>query len=134
MVKCRNCGVELGSGDNCVFATFRVEMGGREITMCCARCAAAMSAEQGVGPAPAPAPMAPLAEEQASVTEAAAGPVKTDKGKVASRPKKAKTPKKVKKPKKPKKVLKAGNARKPKKARSLGKKASHRRRPHKRRR
>ena len=39
MVKCKYCGIELGPDQTCVFATYKVEMDGKELLVCCERCA-----------------------------------------------------------------------------------------------
>jgi len=38
MAKCRNCGNEHDSGEVCVFATYRTNIGGVETMVCCERC------------------------------------------------------------------------------------------------
>jgi len=42
MSKCKNCGVEIGPEETCVFATYRTSVGGREIVVCCPNCASDM--------------------------------------------------------------------------------------------
>ena len=39
MSRCRNCGVEMGPEETCVFATYKTNVGGREIVVCCPNCA-----------------------------------------------------------------------------------------------
>jgi hypothetical protein len=39
MSKCKNCGVEIGPEETCVFATYKTTVGDREIIVCCPNCA-----------------------------------------------------------------------------------------------
>lgn len=59
MAKCKNCGMELGPEDTCVFATYRLDMNGKELMICCERCAANMKAPDQ--PAAPPVRLAPPA-------------------------------------------------------------------------
>lgn len=59
MAKCKNCGMELGPEETCVFATYRLDMNGKELMICCERCAANMNAPQQ--PAAPPVLLAPPA-------------------------------------------------------------------------
>jgi hypothetical protein len=58
MPKCKNCGMELGPEQSCVFATYKVESGGKELLICCERCAG----HAGEAPPPEAAPEHPVAE------------------------------------------------------------------------
>jgi len=42
MGRCKNCGVEMGLEETCVFATYKTNVGGREIVVCCPNCASDM--------------------------------------------------------------------------------------------
>jgi len=54
MSRCKNCGVEMGLEETCVFATYKTSVGGREIIVCCPNCASDLeqAAAQPVEPAP----------------------------------------------------------------------------------
>jgi hypothetical protein len=39
MSRCKNCGVEMGPEQTCVFATYKTNIGGQEIIVCCPNCA-----------------------------------------------------------------------------------------------
>jgi len=58
MGRCKNCGVEMGLDETCVFATYRTNVGGQEIIVCCQNCATELerAAQQAVEVKPAPAP------------------------------------------------------------------------------
>jgi hypothetical protein len=58
MPKCRNCGMELGPEQACVFATYKVESGGKALMICCERCAG----HAGEAPLQEAAPEHPVAE------------------------------------------------------------------------
>jgi hypothetical protein len=59
MAKCRNCGMELGPEQTCVFATYKVEMDGKELMICCERCAALLEK----APPPEAVPVQPITEQ-----------------------------------------------------------------------
>jgi hypothetical protein len=63
MVKCRNCGMELGPEQTCVFATYKSEMDGKELMVCCERCAGHLEE----APPPEAAPIHPVAGQTAQV-------------------------------------------------------------------
>ncbi len=54
MGRCKNCGVEMDPEETCVFATYKTNVGGREIIVCCPNCASDLeqAATQPAGPAP----------------------------------------------------------------------------------
>jgi len=91
MSRCRNCGVEMGPEETCVFAMYKTTVGGREIMVCCPSCASDIEAA-----APRPAGPAP--------------PAKKTKKKA---PRKAKKPARKAARKAPRKVKRAGKAKKP---------------------
>ena len=91
MSRCRNCGVEMGPEETCVFATYKTTVGGREIVVCCPSCASDI--EQAAARPAEPAPPA--------------------KKSVKKAPRKAKKPAKKAARKAPRKVKRAGKARKP---------------------
>ena len=112
MPKCRNCGMDMGPEQTCVFATFKVEKDGQELLVCCERCA-------GLVEEAPPVEAAPVHEIAKMMPPAAPRPALKAPRKQAPKkaPKKAKkAPKKAKKA--PKKAKKA-----PKKARKTAKKA-----------
>ncbi len=59
MSKCKNCGVEIGPEETCVFATYRTNVGGREIIVCCPNCASDLEREATEPVEPQPAVKAP---------------------------------------------------------------------------
>lgn len=67
MAKCKNCGMELGPEETCVFATYRLDMNGKELMICCERCAANMNEPQQVAAPPALLAPPALSVERPSV-------------------------------------------------------------------
>jgi hypothetical protein len=66
MVKCKNCGMELGPEETCVFATYKVEKEGNELMVCCERC----SGHLEEAPPLEAAPVHPVASQTANVLPA----------------------------------------------------------------
>jgi len=126
MPKCRNCGMDMGPEQTCVFATFKVEKDGQELLVCCERCAGLVEEAPPVEAAPVheiAKMMPPAAPRPALKVPRKQAPKKAPK-KAKKAPKKAKkAPKKAKKaPKKAKKAPKKAK-KAPKKARKTAKKA-----------
>jgi hypothetical protein len=93
MAKCRNCGMELGSGATCVFATYKLEKDGKELMTCCERCAGGLDSAQK--PEVTAAPAVPMLKPKATPAQ---------HRKPARKPARAmKLPKKKTSPKAPKK-------------------------------
>lgn len=70
MGKCRNCGVDMGPEETCVFATFKTNVGGREIMVCCPSCAADLE-QAAMEPKPAPAEKKPVKKAPAKAKKPA---------------------------------------------------------------
>jgi len=100
MAKCKNCGMELGPEATCVFATYKLEMNGKELMICCERCAGNLkSPPQPVAPAPAVSvlkPQAKPAPHRKATGKAARAGKKPKKKAVREAPKKRSLPRKVK--------------------------------------
>jgi hypothetical protein len=98
MSRCRNCGVEMGPEETCVFATYRTNVGGREIVVCCSNCASDLEQAATQSAEPKPVENAPSKKAPARKAPTRKAPRKVKRGykakKAAGRNKKA--PKKVK--------------------------------------
>lgn len=90
MAKCKNCGMELGPEDTCVFATYRLDMNGKELMICCERCAANMKApEQPAAPPALSVKRQPVKAPARSKKSPRKAPKKAVKRTASKRPRRA---------------------------------------------
>jgi len=102
MGRCKNCGVDMSPEETCVFATYKTNVGGREIIVCCPSCASDLeqAATQPAEPKPeqkAPARKAPKKKAPRKVKRAGKARKAAKKPKKAAARKK-KAARKVKRP------------------------------------